>query len=151
MADYKKPLPKPDPITQPYWDSLKAHTMQVQRCNDTGKFFFYPRGLSPYTGSTNISWEPVSGRGTLYAFSIVPEARRAMPGFGEDAPYVVAMVELEEGNARVMTNLVNVVGGDVPAEGRFQALIDTVKVGMPLKVVYDDATEDVTLAKFEPA
>jgi uncharacterized OB-fold protein len=151
MAEYKKPLPKPDPITQPYWDSLKAHAMQVQRCNDTGKFFFYPRGLSPYTGSTNISWEPVSGRGTVYAFTIIPEARRAWPGFGDDAPYVVAMVELEEGNARVMTNLVNVVGDDIAQENKFKAVLDNVKVGMPVKVVYDDVTDEVTLAKFEPA
>jgi len=151
MADYNKPLPKPDPITQTYWDSLKAHAMQVQRCNDTGKFFFYPRGISPYTGSTNISWEPVSGRGTVYAFTVIPEPRRAWPGFGPDAPYVVAMVDLEEGNARVMTNLVNVQGNGESVEEKFQHVLDTVKVGLPVKVVYDDVTEDITLAKFEPA
>lgn len=139
-AEYKKPLPKPDPITQPYWDSLKEHAMKIQKCNDTGKYFFYPRGVSPYTGSTNISWEPVSGNGTIYGFTIIPEARRAMPGFGEDAPYVVAMVELDEGNARLMTNIVNV-----------EASPDAVKVGMPVKVVYDDVTDEFTLPKFEPA
>lgn len=137
MADYKKPLPKPDPITAPYWESLKQHEMKIQRCNDTGKFFFYPRGLSPFTGSTNISWEPVSGNGTVYGFTIVDQARYAWPGF--EAPYVIALVELEEG-ARLMTNLVNV-----------DADPEHVSVGMAVKVVYDDVTDEVTLPKFEPA
>ncbi|MFW6073983.1 MAG: Zn-ribbon domain-containing OB-fold protein [Chloroflexota bacterium] len=140
MADYKKPLPKPDPITQPYWDSVKDHAMKIQKCGDTGKFFFYPRGVSPYTGTKDVSWEPVSGNGTIYAFTIIPEARRAWPGFGDDAPYVVAMVDLEEGNARLMTHIVNV-----------EADPEHVKVGMPVKVVYDDVTDEITLPKFEPA
>ncbi len=138
MSDYNKPLPQPDPITQPFWDSLKDHAMKIQRCNDTGKFFFYPRGVSPYTGSKNISWESVSGNGTIYGFTIIGEQRRAWPGF--EAPYVIAMVELEEGNARMMTNIINV-----------EADPEHVKVGMPVKVVYDDVTDDITLAKFEPA
>src|SRR4051794_30602130 len=62
MADYKKPLPQSDPTTAPYWESLKAHQMKIQRCNDTGKFFFYPRGMSPFTLSGNLSWEAVSGK-----------------------------------------------------------------------------------------
>lgn len=139
MADYKKPLPKPDPQTAPYWESLKQHEMKIQRCNDTGKFFFYPRGLSPFTGTDDLSWESVSGNGTVYGFTIIPEAKRAYPGFGDDAPYVVAMVELEEG-PKMMTNLVNV-----------EADPEHVSVGMPVKLVYDDVTEEVTLPKFEPA
>jgi hypothetical protein len=137
MAEYNKPLPKPDPVTKPYWDSLKEHAMKIQKCNDTGKFFFYPRGISPFTGSTNISWEAVSGNGEIYALTIIPTQRSAWPGF--EAPYVVAMVELEEG-AKLMTNIVNV-----------EADPEHVKVGMPVKVVYDDVTDEITLPKFEPA
>ena len=137
MADYKKPLPMPDPVTQPFWDSTKAHAMKIQRCNDTGKFFFYPRGLSPYTLSDNISWEPVSGKGTLHAFTIVQNQRQ--PGFAEEVPYVVAMVELDEG-VRMMTNLIGV-----------EADPEHVKIGMPVEVVYEDVSEEITLPKFKPA
>lgn len=137
MANYVKPLPQPDPVTQPFWDSLKQHAMKIQRCNDTGKYFFYPRGLSPFTLSDNISWEPVSGRGTLHAFTIVYNQRQ--PGFADEVPYVVAMVELEEG-PRMMTNLVDV-----------QADPEHVKIGMPVEIVYDDVTDEITLPKFKPA
>ena len=148
MADYNKPLPKPDPVTKPYWDSLKEHEMKIQKCNDTGQFFFYPRGQSPFTGSTNISWEPVSGNGEVYGFAVVPTARSAWPGF--EAPYTVAMVELEEG-PKLMTHIINVADEDDDAEARLQTILDTVKVGMKVKLVYDDVTDEVTLPKFEPA
>ncbi len=137
MANYQKPLPQPDPVTAPYWESLKAHEMKIQRCNDTGKFFFYPRGMSPFTWSDNISWEPVSGKGQVHAFTIV-HLNRA-PGFSDDLPYVVAMIELEEG-ARMMSNLI-----DVDPDP------DHVKIGMPVELVYDDVTDEVTLPKFRPA
>jgi uncharacterized protein len=137
MANYVKPLPQPDGVTQPFWDSVKQHAMKIQRCNDTGKYFFYPRGMSPFTLSDNISWEPVSGRGTLHAFTIVYNQRA--PGFADEVPYVVAMVELEEG-ARMMTNLIDVQPD--PAH---------VKIGMPVEIVYDDVTDEITLPKFRPA
>lgn len=136
MSDYKKPLPQSDPTTAPFWESLKAHAMQIQRCNDTGKFFFYPRGLSPFTLSENIAWEPVSGKGVVYAFTIVYLNRA--PGFGDELPYVVALIELDEG-ARLMSNLIDVTPDP-----------EHVKIGMPVEVVYDDVTPEVTLPKFRP-
>jgi uncharacterized OB-fold protein len=51
---------------------------------------------------------------------------------------VVAIVELEEG-PRLMTDLV-----DVPPDPAQLA------VGMPVEVVYDDVTPEVTLPKFRP-
>ncbi len=135
-AKYAKPLPQSDPVTAPFWESLKAHAMQIQRCNDTGKFFFYPRGLSPFTLSDNISWEPVSGRGVLHAFTIVYLNRA--PGFADELPYVVALIELDEG-ARLMSNLVGVTPDP-----------EHVKIGMPVEIVYDDVTPEVTLPKFRP-
>jgi uncharacterized OB-fold protein len=136
MSSYRKPLPRPDPITAPFWESVKAHAMKLQRCHDTGKFFFYPRGLSPFTLSSNLSWEPVSGRGTVHAFTIVYQNRD--PAFADDVPYVVAIIELEEG-PRLMSNLVDVEPNP-----------QSVRIGMPVEVVYDDVTDDVTLPKFRP-
>jgi uncharacterized OB-fold protein len=136
MSAYVKPLPQPDPVTTPYWDSLREHAMKIQRCNDTGKYFFYPRGVSPFTLSDNISWELVSGQGTLHAFTIVYNMRA--PGFADEVPYVVAIVELAEG-PRLMTNLIGVEPD--PA---------AIKIGTPVEIVYDDVTDEITLPKFRP-
>ena len=137
MAEYVKPLPQADETTRSFWESLKAHQLKIQKCNDTGKFFFYPRGMSPFTLSDNLSWEAVSGRGVIHAFTIVHQNRA--PGFVDELPYVVAMVELDEG-ARMMTNIIDVEPDP-----------EHVKIGMPVEIVYEDVTEDVTLPKFRPA
>ena len=136
MPDYPKPLPQPDPITRPFWDSVKAHAMQLQRCSACGTWVFYPRALCPSCLGATLEWRPVSGRGVVHAFTI--PHRHPSPTFQPDLPYVVALVELEEG-ARMMTNLV-----DVPPDPAH------VRVGLPVEVVYDDVTSEFTLPRFRP-
>jgi uncharacterized protein len=136
MSESAKPLPQPDPLTKPYWDSLKAHAMRLQRCGSCGRFVFFPRALCPFCFSDALTWTPVSGRGVVHAFT-VPH-RHPSPAFQPDLPYVVALVELEEG-PRLMTNLIGVPPD--PAQ---------IAVGMPVEVVYDDVTPEVTLPKFRP-
>ncbi len=136
MTDYAKPLPQPDPITKPFWASVKGRAMQLQRCGACGRFVFFPRVLCPYCFSDALEWTPVSGRGVVHAFTI--PHRHPLPAFQPDLPYVVAIVELAEG-ARMMTNLV-----DVPPDPA------QIAVGMPVEVVYDDVTAEVTLPKFRP-
>lgn len=136
MTDYIKPLPKSDPVTAPFWDSLKRESIEVQRCDDCSAFVFYPRALCPHCSSRQLKWTPVSGRGRIYTLTIVHKG----PGsaFKGDAPYVVALVELDEG-CRMMTNII-----DVAADP------DEVKIGMPVEIVYDHVTAEVTLPKFRP-
>ena len=76
-----------------------------------------------------------SGRGTVYSFTVTHQNQS--PGFREELPYVLAIVELEEG-PRIMTNI---VGCDP----------DMLRIGMPVVVQFDDVTPEITLAKFTPA
>ena len=75
---------------------------------------------------------PVSGRGKVHSYTVV---RRASTRSFADKPYVLAIVELDEG-PRMTTNMT------VPQ--------DQLKVGMPVTVVFDDVTKDHTLVKFKP-
>ena len=140
MADdaraYDRPLPQPDPVTQPFWDSLKAHAMQLQRSSSTGEWVYYPRVVMPGNPEDELEWAPVTGRGTVYAFAI-PHVH-PHPGFRARAPYVVALIELEEG-VKILSNLVNV-----------DPTPEAVKIGMPVELVYDDVTEEITLPRFRP-
>ncbi len=132
----KRTLPEPDPITQPFFDSCKAHAMRVQHCADCGKWVFYPRNLCPFCFGTSLHWEPVSGTGVLYSYIIshVPG-----PGFAPDeCPYVTAIVELDEG-VRMFTNLVQV-----------EANPEAIRMDMPVAVVYEDHDDGVTLPLFRP-
>jgi uncharacterized OB-fold protein len=136
MSAPAKPVPTADPITKPFWDSAKAHALQIQRCNACGHAIFYPRGLCPNCFSGDLAWQPVSGRGVVHAFTIV--YRHPNPAFQQDVPYVVAIIELVEG-VRLMSNVVG-----VPADP------EHLKVGMPVEVVYEDVSDDITLPKFQP-
>jgi uncharacterized OB-fold protein len=137
MADYAKPLPVPDPVTRPFWDSLKAHAMQLQKCGDCGRHVFYPRAVCPHCFSKNLAWTPASGRGRLHTFAL--SYQPPSQAFAGEVPYIIALVELEEG-VRMMSTLVG-----VPPDP------EKVRIGMPLEIVYDDVTDAVTLPKFRPA
>ena len=73
--ELERPLPAPiTPETRPFWDGLKEGKLLLPRCDDTGQVFFYPRAVSPFTHSRNISWVEASGKGTLYSFEILHRA-----------------------------------------------------------------------------
>ena len=133
----ERPLPTPDPLTAPFWDSLRQHAMQLQRCASCDQFVYYPRPVCPACGSDYLVWTPVSGRGVVHAFTI--PHRHPDPAFAARLPYVVALVELDEG-VRMLANLVDV-----------EPTPEAVRVGLPVELVYDDRTEQITLPAFRPA
>lgn len=133
MSEYHKPLPKPSHFSAPYWEAARRHELKLQKCAGCGAFIYYPRPRCPHCLSENLEWRGVSGRGKLYSYTVV---RRASSRSFADAPYVLAIVELEEG-PRMTTNLI------APPE--------QVKIGMPVTVAFDDVTPEHTLVKFKPA
>ena len=135
MSDYKKPLPHPNEVSQPFWDAAKRHELQIQRCNACGTHIFYPREACSACLSPDLLWIPVSGKGTLYSYTIAQAPTH--PAFADDVPYVIAIVELKEG-PHITTNLV----GCQP---------DQVTIGMPVVASFEEVTPEMTLVKFRPA
>jgi uncharacterized OB-fold protein len=133
--EYTRPLPKATPETQPFWDGLKEHELRVMHCTACDLTYLYPRPHCPRCLSDKTEWRKASGRGKLHTFGI---NHRPARGF-EGGPYVIAVVELDEG-PRLMSNLVDVEQD--PSK---------LQIDMPLEIVYDDVTDEVTLPKFRPA
>ncbi len=134
---YQGPLPVKQPESDFYWEKAQAHELWLRRCNACEFAYFYPRDFCPHCGSRDVSWIQASGRGTLHTFAIVHRA--PVPAFRDHVPFVVAMVDLEEG-ARIPTNLIGVEPD--PAH---------IHVGMPVEVDFADVTDDITLPVFRPA
>ncbi len=134
MADYKKPLPAITTLNGPYWDGLRQRELKMPQCNDCGKLWYPPAPFCPECWSRNFTWRQLSGRGKVNSWVIFHQAY--FSSYKDDVPYNVAEVELEEG-PRLLTNLVGVDNNDI-------------SIGMPVEIVYDDVTGDVTLAKFRP-
>jgi uncharacterized OB-fold protein len=129
-----KPVPKPTPDTQNYWDGTAAGELRIQRCDDCGHAYFYPRPYCPECSSTNVTWITSCGRARLHTYLI---NYYAAPGFESDVPYAIAVVELEEG-PRMMTNIVGV-------ENTPENLV----LDMPLEVTFE-ARDDYTVPVFRP-
>jgi uncharacterized OB-fold protein len=131
----EKPVPRPYSDTKPYWDGTKNNQLWIQQCLDCGTLQFYPRGVCSTCLSSSLSWKQGSGKGTVYSYTV--NYRAPHPGFTEDVPFVTAIIELEEG-VRMMSNVV-------------QCDPDTVAIGMPVRVVFEPLTDEITLPKFRPA
>jgi uncharacterized OB-fold protein len=134
VAEGKRPLPKPTPETQHYWDGAKAGELRLQTCNDCSKTYFPPRPFCPKCGSRSVKVTKASGKAKLYSYVI---HARDTPGF--KAPYAIAVVELAEG-PRMMTNI---VGCDQTPEA--------LQLDMPLEVTFEKQTDDISLPMFKPA
>lgn len=130
--EIKKPLPIPDADTRFFWEGCAQGKLYIQQCADCEKHIFYPRIVCPHCLSSDIHWIEASGRGRIYSYSIIHRSEKA---FAQDVPYVVALIDLEEG-VRLMSNVINVDP-------------DQVTCDMPVKVVFVPEG-DMVLPKFEP-
>ena len=135
MAEWKKPLPTIVGETLPYWEACRRDELLIQRCNGCSLYQFYPRGICANCWSGNIAWVKAGGKGTVWTFTVTYQNRS--PGFSEEVPYVLALVELEEG-VKMFTNIVECEPRDV-------------RIGMPVEVTFVKATDQVTIPYFKPA
>jgi uncharacterized OB-fold protein len=131
LAENLRPRPHLDSDTRPFWEGTREGELRLQRCRACANVIFYPRSVCPRCMSDDIEWFAASGRGSIHSFVVV---HRAPPGFQDDVPYVVALIDLAEG-PRMMSRI---TGAD-PA---------SVDVGQSVTVVFESFDEEITLPLF---
>jgi uncharacterized OB-fold protein len=131
----KRPLPHPTPDTQEFWDGAARGELRIQRCRSCTRAYFYPRPFCPHCSSRDVEWFTASGRGTLHTYVI---SHRPAYGFDDYVPYVIGIVELEEG-PRMMTNIVGV-----------EPEPERLPVGLPVEVSFERQSDEITLPLFRP-
>ncbi|HEX4170116.1 MAG TPA: Zn-ribbon domain-containing OB-fold protein [Bryobacteraceae bacterium] len=134
MSTYTKPLPEPTALSQPFWKGAQEGKILVQKCASCGATQHPPRPLCGQCWSERLAWIACSHRGTVFSYAVY--YRPTIAEFRDDAPYVVAVVEMPEG-VRLTTNIV-----DCP--------MDKIAVDLPVQAVFDKATDEITLIKFKP-
>lgn len=79
-----RPVPKVSVYvdTTPFWEAAKRGKLVLQFCKDTNQFQHYPRPVSIFTGSRNLEWREVSGKGVIYACTVI-----RVPGPGLEGAY----------------------------------------------------------------
>ncbi|WP_462413289.1 Zn-ribbon domain-containing OB-fold protein [Neobacillus sp. Marseille-QA0830] len=126
------PRPVPDGDSQRYWEGLKSGQLWIQQCEECHQHIFYPRSICPHCFSEEIDWVQSGGTGRIYSFTVV---HHAFGPFKEQVPFVVAIVDLDEG-VRLMTRI---------KDGTKRPLID-----QRVKVCFEKLDEELTLPYFEP-
>jgi len=133
MTNASRPLPRPTPETQHFWDGTKRGELRLQRCGECDHIYFPPRPFCPACSSRAVEVFKASGRGRLLSYVI---NYRPHPAW--QAPYAIAIVELDEG-PRMMSNI---VGCDQTA--------DALQLDMPLTVKFEQCSEEIFLPLFMP-
>jgi uncharacterized OB-fold protein len=137
VSEASLPLPRVDAGNEPFWRACAEHRLRAQRCRDCRTWRWPPSGVCPNCHSWSVEWEDISGAGTVVSFVVVHRA------FGrariDEVPYVVAHVALAGTDQRVV--IVSNVVGCSPA---------AVHIGMPVRVVFDDVTDEVAVPRFRP-
>jgi uncharacterized OB-fold protein len=131
---YGKPLPRVTRLSRPFWEGAKRHQLLLLHCNACGKVWFPASSRCPNCLSADVDWKPASGRGRVWSWIVMWQ--RYFPAFEGEIPYNVAYVELDEG-PKLMTNVIDVAPDDIRCD-------------MPVEVVFDDVTEEISLPKFRP-
>ena len=129
-----RPRPVLDGSTAEFYEHCSRHDLRFQRCLTCGAWRHPPRVLCAVCGSPRWSWEPSSGHGQVFSWTVVHQAMH--PAFAAEVPYAVIVVETTEG-VRVVSNL----RGAGP---------EVLRLGLPVEVDYEDVGEGLTLPMFRP-
>jgi uncharacterized OB-fold protein len=133
MTEQAKPAPSPTDANRPFWSGCAAGKLRLRRCKGCGKNHA-PTRAACSCGGVEFDWVEVSGRGKVFSFTVVHRAPD--PAFRADLPYVIAIVEFE-GGGRLMSNIT----GCAP---------DAVRVGMPVRAVFETVAAGIGVPKFQP-
>ena len=130
-----KPVPVADILSEPFWAAAREHRLVVQRCQACARYYLPPVPFCTRCRSTQLEFEPVSGRGRVNSFTVTwTGARQA--AFEAMTPYIVGFVELDEQEGLYMYT--NLPGSD-PHD---------VTVGAPVQVEFETYGDGVVIPQF---
>lgn len=126
------PAPVANADSLPYWNAARERRLLIRKCSDCGQLHFMPRHLCPACWSDRLEWVESKGLGSVHSFTVI--RRAPLAAFAPRVPYVIALIELDEG-PRMMSN---VLGEDA---------LDTV-IGDRVEVTFEDRGEGALLPQF---
>jgi uncharacterized OB-fold protein len=120
-GDSAPPQPLPDADTAPFWTSTAEGRLALCRCQECGLWLQPPlEHCRACAGPT--AFEDVAGTGTVYSFIV--QRQPSVPGYVDEVPYVVGLVELDEQRGlRLAGRIVGIDPDDVTCDLHVQAEI----------------------------
>jgi uncharacterized OB-fold protein len=137
MSDWSKvtrPIPVPNEWTKPFWDAAKRRVLALQRCQACKHFQHPPYATCVRCMGTELAFEPISGKGTIYAYTIMYHTGDKR--FASAVPYASIIVEPDDAPGALM------------AANLLDAPYTEAKVGRRVEVVFEPLNDDITLPQF---
>jgi uncharacterized protein len=126
------PLPIANADSVPYWNAARERRLLIRKCSACGQLHFMPRHLCPVCWSDLLEWVESKGTGTVHSFTVI--RRAPMAAFASRVPYVIALIELDEGPRMIA----NVLGEDALS----------VRIGDRVKVTFEDRGDGAMIPQF---
>ena len=136
-SEVTRPIPVPNDMTKPFWDAAKAGVLKLQRCRSCRRFQHPPYATCVNCVSTDLAFEPVSGTGAIYAYTIMYHTGDKR--FAPAVPYASIIVELDDAPGALM------------AGNLLDAEYTEAKVGRRVEVTFQPLNDDITLPQFKLA
>ena len=94
MSEFKKPQPSPTAWTQSFWQNCASERLMLLRCSTCGAHHLPTRRVCSCSA---IKFEAVESVGLGEIISYTEVHRAPDPAFKAELPYVIAIIELQEG------------------------------------------------------
>lgn len=133
-SEDRRPLPAIDELSRPFWEAAHQQQLVVQRCRECHYFNHPPRTVCDVCQSQQLAFEPVSGKGSIYSFSVMHQKNIA--GFENQIPYLNIIVELDEQPRLFMV-------ANLPGSER-----NKIKIGGRVEVYFEKVNEEISLPQF---
>ena len=135
-------LPLQDDDGRPFWEGTRAGELRMQACAGCGRLRFPPRPMCPWCRSVESDWKTMSGNGTIWSYVVAHPP--LLPAYQDLAPYNVVVVALDEDPT------LRLVGNLVASEDGANDEIDpeTIRIGEPVRVVFQEIAEGVALPRW---
>lgn len=127
-------LPEITPLTRPFWEGAREGRLRLQSCAGCAHVWHPPSPGCPRCGRPDPVWIDAAGEGHVHSFVVIHTA--AHPAAQGRLPLVVALVRLAEGPL-FLCNLLDCAPEDV-------------RVEMPVRLVFETLTPEITLPQFAP-
>ena len=121
MSTSEKAIPVPNTDSRAFWAATAQGRLELQRCSACNTAQFYPRPHCAACGSDAVQPFTASGLGSVFTFTV--NHRAPTPAYGAEGPYVIALVDLDEG-PRLMVNILDVDPARVAIDMRVQVVFE---------------------------
>jgi uncharacterized OB-fold protein len=127
-----------DESTKPFWDAALEDRLVSSRCTNCGTFVLPPTPYCFVCQHHEFEWVELPGTGTIYSFTVVRHA--LAPQLAIAVPYVSGVIELDGTQGAGTRMICNIVDCDP----------ETVRIGDPVRVVFEKVSDTYAMPRFTP-